>query len=243
MSRLDVFRPLVAALRGGQFKPTIILLASSLLMVSWKYLGSPECYLKHLSPRLALWSDPVAAAAMYSFSMSLFLLGVVPALIVKLAFRESLADYGVQLGYRMRTVRTFLLCAPVVVFAAYLASGDPAVAARYPINESVRNWPRASVFGLHACTYIVFYLGWEFHFRGFLQFGLRESMGEANALLVQVLASTLLHIGTPTSEVYSAIIAGILWGLLAFRTRSLLSGFLQHCLLGITLDWFIVYCG
>jgi membrane protease YdiL (CAAX protease family) len=66
-------------------------------------------------------------------------------------------------------------------------------------------------------------------------------MGSSSALLVQVLASVLLHIGKPTGEIYGSIVGGLLWGLLAYRTRSLLSGMLQHFLLGIALDWFICH--
>ncbi|MCX7428481.1 MAG: CPBP family glutamic-type intramembrane protease, partial [Planctomycetia bacterium] len=65
--------------------------------------------------------------------------------------------------------------------------------------------------------------------------------GDANAVLVQVLASTLLHIGKPGSEAFGAIFGGLLWGVLVYRTRSLLSGLVQHALLGLSLDWFLCY--
>jgi len=239
MSRADLLRPLVAALRGKQFKPTVILLASTLLMATWKWLGSPAYYRDHLSPRLALWHNPEVTAVAYGFLACLFLLGVIPALIVKMVFREKLADYGVQLGHRARTFRTFLACAPVVLLVACVASKGPAIVGYYESHKSAGASP--CMFGFHACMYMAFYLGWEFHFRGFLQFGLQESLGQANAVLIQVLASALLHIGTPVSEMYAAVVVGILWGILAFRTRSLLSGLLQHALLGISLDWFIIY--
>ena len=67
----------------------------------------------------------------------------------------------------------------------------------YPINPSAGKSP--AMFTIHAATYLVFYAGWEFHFRGFLQVGLRDRIGGVNALLVQVLASGLLHIGRPSS--------------------------------------------
>ena len=227
MSRLGPFRPVVAAFRGDQFKPTVILLVSPMLLLTWKYFGDPDA-----------WDDP-ATGAVCSFLLCLLLMGVVPALIIKLVFRERLADYGVQFGDRTRTVRSFLLAAPAFVLAAYLCSRSLVIRDAYPINQNPDM--SAGEFGLHACTYLMFYLGWEFHFRGFLQFGLRDKLGAANALLVQVMASSLLHIGTPCVETYTAILGGILWGLIAFRTRSLLSGLLQHFLLGIALDWFICY--
>lgn len=241
MSLFERFRPVWAAFRADQLRPTVILIASPLLMLTWKYFGSPEYYshLQKLWPWLAPCGDPAAGAAAYHFTLCFLLLGLVPALIVKLLFRQRLADYGVQLGDRARTARSFLLLAPLFVLVAYLSSGNPAIRGEYPINNSAGL--SAGRFGFHACTYILFYLGWEFHFRGFLQFGLRDKLGDANALLIQVMASGLLHIGKPGIETFAAIPAGVLWGILAFRTRSLLSGLLQHFLLGITLDWFICY--
>ena len=239
MNQPEPTRPVRDAFRGNQLKPTVILLSSTLLMLTWWYAGSPEFYRNRLSTRLALCGDPATAAAVYHFGACLLLLGVVPLLIVKLAFRERLRDYGVGLGDRVRSVRSFLVLAPGCVAAAYLASHDPATRDLYPINASAGNSP--AMFGLHACTYLMFYLGWEFHFRGFLQFGLREKLGAANALMVQVMASSLLHLGKSGVESFAAILGGILWGLIAYRSRSLLSGLLQHFLLGMSLDWFLCY--
>ena len=109
---------------------------------------------------------------------------------------------------------------------------------KFPINPQAG--ASAGSFAVHAATYLLFYLGWEFYFRGFMQFGLRQALGDVNTVLVQVLASALLHIGGPASEVYGAIFGGMLWGMLAFRTRSLLSGLVQHYFLGVSLDWFLI---
>ncbi len=227
MSRFPMLQPVADSFRGRQLKPTVILLTAPLLLATWRYF----CYQDR-------WDDP-ATGAVCSFLGCFVLMGLVPALIVKLVFRERLADYGVGLGIPGRTLRTFAFWGPVFVLAGYFASQDPAVLQQYPINPDAGGSPTA--FGLHALTYLLYYLGWEFYFRGFMQFGLRETMGDANALLVQVLVSCLLHIGKPTGEIYGAILGGILWGMLAFRTRSLLSGTAQHLLLGLSLDWFICY--
>jgi len=230
--------PVMAAFRGKQLKPTVILLVSPLLLVVWRCFGSRQFYLDHLAARCA-WGDDPAMAAVYFFFSTFLLLGVVPALVVKLVLRERLADYGVRLGNRDRTVRSSLLLAPLIVLAAYLSSGNAAMAAEYPLNKSAGS--SAATFGLHALTYAFFYIGWEFHFRGFMQSGLRESLGDVNALLIQVMASVLVHIGKPDVETFAAIGGGLLWGILALRTRSLLSGLFQHFLLGLAVDWFICF--
>jgi len=234
-------RSLLAAVRGEQWKPTIILLSSTFLMVTWRYAGSTAFFSRMLerSGRHFELATVATMAAAYSFFACFFLLGVIPLLIVKYVFRERLADYGVQLGDRARTWRMVLIFVPLFLFSGYLSSNNPALRYEYPINTAAGE--STTLFFFHACTYLFFYLSWEFHFRGFLQCGLQKSLGLTNAILIQVMASTLLHIGKPGVETYSAILGGILWGMLAYYTRSLLSGLAQHATLGIALDWFICH--
>ncbi len=239
MTQSNPLDAVLDSLRGDQLKPTVILLSSSVLMLVWWHFGSPDFYLEHCAAYCTLWGDAEVTAAVCSFAACFLLLGVVPIAIIKLLFRERLADYGIRFGIPKYTICSFLILAPMFVLIGYIASLIPAIREYYPINRQMDM--SARLFGFHACAYLLFYLGWEIHFRGFLQFGLRDSLGPVNAVLIQVMASSLLHIGRPTIEVFAAIVAAILWGMLAFYTRSLLSGLLQHAILGISLDWFICY--
>lgn len=232
----SVLRPLIDAVRAPQWKATLILLSSTILMLAWRYVASPEC----LAPWFATGGgDGRVAAAVGSFVGCFVLLGVVPALIVTLVLRERLADYGVGPGVPTRTWVSAAVLVPVFVGIAYAARTDAALLAKFPINP--RAGASAGAFALHAATYFLFYLGWEFHFRGFLLHGLRGSIGDTSAVLLQTMASALLHIGGPAAETFGAIPAGVLWGVVALWSRSLASGLVQHCLLGLALDAFICF--
>ena len=233
---MNFLRPVFDAFRGPQRKPTLILLSSPILLLVWKYYCAPEFPAGKFGDAAG---DARVAGAVFSFLSCFLLLGVLPALAVKLVFRERLRDYGVGLGIPRRTWGYLALLAPVFLLAAYGASTDSQILAKFPINPQAG--ASAAMFALHASTYFLFYLGWEFYFRGFLLFGLRSSVGDVNAVLVQTMASALLHIGGPASETFGAILGGLLWGALALHTRSLLSGLGQHYLLGIGLDWFICF--
>jgi membrane protease YdiL (CAAX protease family) len=97
------------------------------------------------------------------------------------------------------------------------------------------------MFSVHAFSYLVFYLGWEFFFRGYMQSGLEGAFGGWNAILAQTLASCLLHSGKPLGEIYASILGGVVLGIIAWRSRSLLFVILLHWLLGASLDVFISY--
>jgi uncharacterized protein len=232
-------RPLLASLfRGPQLRATVILVLAPFLLLTWKIFGDPK-FLQQVPAGMRLWGDPAATGAVYSFAACFLLMGVIPALVVKFVFRQSLSEYGVQLGNLKRTFRSIAILVPFFILGGYIAAQDSGVMAQYPVNPNAGASPQAFLW--HVAAYFLFYLGWEFFFRGFMQFGLRASIGDANAILVQVLASVLLHIGKPTTECYLSIFGGILWGILALRTRSLLSGLLQHFALGASLDWFLCF--
>jgi membrane protease YdiL (CAAX protease family) len=220
-----------------QFKPVVILLYVVTAVSIWKYFSIP-IPLNSIGSSTGFWLGS------YKLFGAFFLFGLVPMLLVKFLFRERLADYGLRFGIPLRTVRSFLLASPFIVLIAVLTGHHPAFYDVYPFNEAIRpqNFRIGyGIFAIHAVLYIGYYFGWEFLFRGFLQHGISERCGAPTAVLVQTLASTMLHYGHPASEVFGSIIAGIVWGTLSFRTKSILSGFGQHALLGIVLDWTLIF--
>lgn len=171
-----------------------------------------------------------------------FLMGVFPMLIVKFVFREKLSDYGVGWGERTRTIRSFLMLAPIL-FAVGWASGvgdaGRAFYIVYPYNPAAGvSW---TTLILHTVSYFcLYYFAWEFMFRGFLLRGLAPTVGFSTSVWIQVVISTALHFGHPASETFGCIAGGLFWGFLALRTRSIFSSWGQHALLGIALDWSLI---
>jgi len=215
-----------------QWKATLVLLYAALAMIAWKYLTITE--------ELMLGQNRVMAFLLGAHKIfgGFFLFGVIPILIVKRIFREKLADYGLRVGNGRRVLVNSLVFVPLMFMIGLLTGRDPAFWNVYPYNPLVTDAP--TLFFCHALTYLAYYFGWEFFFRGFLQQGLRASMGVCNAVLVQTMASAILHFGHPMSETLGSIVGGLLWGFLALRCRCLWAGFIQHSVLGITLDWFIL---
>jgi len=220
-------------------KPTIILLSAPVILTTFRYYGTKDFYLNHLAPVFSLLGNRELASALYTFSSSLILLGLLPALAVKFIFHESLSHYGFRMGDWKFGAKAFLILGPVMMALTYPSSRMESFVAEYPLYKGAGVSP--PIFIVYSLLYLVYYLGWEFFFRGYMQFGLKGRLGDANAILVQTLASCLLHIGKPDAEIYSSILGGIVWGMVVFRAGSLLPALLLHWLLGISLDAFIIY--
>jgi membrane protease YdiL (CAAX protease family) len=111
----------------------------------------------------------------------------------------------------------------------------PQVRAEYPLSKLVQD--KASLFLLYEFSYILlYYVGWEFFFRGYMLFGLREKFGDTYAILLQVIPSSLLHFNKPEPEFLGSIILGLVLGYLALRTRSILYPIIIHAYIGVSTD-------
>lgn len=222
---------------ANALKPLVVLFYVTAAASVWKYFTLPNL---HVETDFLLGEHKTITA--------IVLFGLIPMGIVRWGFRERLTDYGLSWGKVKFTLRSFCVMAPVVAVIAYWTGFQPAFFDVYPFNETLRlqntgleSRAAVSLFWIHAVFYLGYYFGWEFLFRGFLQHGLTPRCGLPTALAIQTLASTMLHYGHPGMEVFASIVAGLVWGYLAVRTRSILSGFAQHALLGIVLDWTLIY--
>ncbi len=239
VGRFDDSLSLSGLFSGDNKKPAIILLLAPLLLTTVKYYGSNFFYLSELSSSFTLFGDAQRTAELYSFFSSFLLLGLVSLLIIKLVFKEKLSSYGLQLGDWRFGLKALLVLAPIFVLASYTSINNPEFLAQYPIFKGASASP--AMFVSHAFAYLIFYIGWETYFRGFMQFGLRGSFGDWQAILIQTALSCIVHIGKPAGEIYSSILGGLIWGIIAFRARSIVFVILLHWLLGVSLDFFICY--
>lgn len=224
---------------GANKKPTIIFLLTPFILTTWKYYGTKPFYLGNLTSMLVLFGDPQRTAELYTFISAFVLFALVPFLIIKFVFKERISSYGLQLGDWRFGLKAFLVLAPVFALASYFSRNDPEFVAEYPLFKGAAASPAA--FLSHAFTYLFFYIGWETYFRGFMQFGLRQSLGDWQSILVQTSLSCILHIGKPAGEIYGSVIGALVWGIIAFRAQSLLAIILLHWLLGVVLDYSICF--
>ena len=237
MSRFDSSLPLRGLLSGQDRKPALILLWVPLVLTTWRYFGGKPFYLKRLSSHLVLYADLSRSAELYAFLSSFIALGLVSLAIAKFVLREPVASFGIAIGDWRFGLKALAVMAPVLVALGAVAARSPQFLAEYPLDKGA--CASASVFLAHAAAYLAYYVGFEIFFRGLVQFGLRERFGDWNAVLVQTALSCLVHIGKPGGEIYGAIVGGLVFGALAFRSRSVIYIILAHFLLGISLDLFI----
>ena len=214
-------------------KSIIILLYAPVVLTIFIYYGSSGFYNRHFGP--ATGPD----AEYYYFLASFLLLAIIPALIWRLGFGRKFSEMGLSLGNFKYTLIFTLIGVIVMAILAFLSSSDPAFQGEYPLFRGLLTDPAG--LGSYILMYGLYYIGWEFFFRGFMLFGLENSVGKTFSILIQTIPSCLVHIGKPDAEIFSSIIAGLVFGWVAFRCRSIWPLFFSHWALGALLDVFIIY--
>jgi len=156
-----------------------------------------------------------------------------PILVIACLPGQRLADYHVSLRGFLRHLwiygALFLAVSPLVVYA----STTEVFRQNYPFyalaNRSVLD------LVLWELLYAAQFVALEFFFRGFLLHGLRRALG-GNAIFVMIVPYCMIHFGKPFVETLGAIIAGLVLGTLAMRTRSIWGGVVIHICVAVTMD-------
>jgi len=181
-----------------------------------------------------------------------------PLLVIILGLRQEPSQFGLTRGDQRLGLKLFLAAWVAMLPVLYFASRQPVFQHQY-LTGRLHQWmvDFGPVFdGRRVSFPALFYyeLGmgfymfcWEFFFRGFLLFGLiKTRLGPWGGIILQALPFMLLHwspvpgASKPYLEVLSALPGGIILGILAWRTRSFLYGFLIHWAISLTLDLFLL---
>jgi membrane protease YdiL (CAAX protease family) len=220
-------------------KSTILLLLAPLIIITWRYYGSRWLYLSHFAEYFSFFGSAAMTSEWYTYINAFVLLGVSSIVIIKFLFKEKTADYGFQLGDYKFWIPTLLAICVVMVGAGYLASHSPRFIEEYPLYKGAGT--SIGSFLVHAAAYSLLFIGWEMFFRGLLQHGLTGRFGAWGAILVQASLSCILNIGKPTEEIYMSIVASIFWGVLVYRSRSIVPAIVARWVFGVALDFFICF--
>ena len=223
----------------------VVLMAGTLLLLVFHYWGRPQFY---VSSGLIDWvaegfggtlqDHPGVGGYLYWGVTSLLLRTAVPAAVVVWIIKESPRDYG----YRIRGIAKhlpvyaamYLVMLPVLVWASSFAS----FLDYYPFYD--RAAEGGGAFWLYEIGYGLQFVGIEAFFRGFLTFGLAKRFGLLGIPIMTV-PYVMIHFGKPAPEAFAAIIAGLVLGYLALRSKSFVPGVFLHVGVAITMDLLVLW--
>jgi len=222
-----------------------ITVAFSLSMI--KYLGDPKflvAFLKNVgSDSLANSFENLTTInpnaelyrLVYWASNVIFFYVVPPFLLIKFAFKESLAEYGLSFKGAFKDNKIYLIMLLVMIPLVLFFSRTESFQARYPFydlqpGESV--YPNLIIWEI---VYFIQFFALEFFFRGFMVHGTKLRFG-FYSVFVMTIPYCMIHFGKPFPETIAAIIAGVVLGTLSLKSRSIWLGVAIHYSVAITMD-------
>lgn len=176
---------------------------------------------------------------LYHHLATLILFCLVPLALIRFTLKEKVSNFGWQLGdwkFGLKATGISLLVMPFLVYNSSLNEVHHAFySSQFPLTLATSS---VGMFLLWTASYLPHYIGWEFFFRGYVQFGFKKQYGAMMAILLQCILTGLMHIGKPAGETWGALIGGIYFGLLTYRTNSVVWAILFHLYLGLLNTYF-----
>lgn len=167
----------------------------------------------------------------------------IPAAATTLVQPRPLSAWGLSWGRARRDAVWIALGLAGSVALAWAVSRAPEVRAYYPRYALVKTEPLLWIPS--TLLFAAYGLAWETMFRGHLLLALGEaplpSRRAAALLALQTALFAIAHLDKPPLEAWLSIPAGLFFGLLALRTRSVLPGFLLHFAVSTSVNLFCAY--
>lgn len=158
--------------------------------------------------------------------------GIFPVLTILIFLRKNPLDFGLRLGNYKLWLPYVLIFLAIAIPILYFSSDMSSVQGYY---RSHRNFDLLK----YALQMGVYMLGWEFLFRGFMLFGLKEKFKEGS-IIIQMIPFVLLHFGKPEIETISTIFTGLLWGYICYRGKSFWPAYIMHMVINISNKGFVL---
>jgi membrane protease YdiL (CAAX protease family) len=238
-SRIDVdgkrltFRSLI---QQRDPESSFILFIVPIILTFWVYYGKQADFDQLFKGFQGFWNQDFYSTV-YEYLTAFLLMFWIPFFIVRIVFKKRLRDFGLQAGDVKYGLRFVAIAFPFLLWTAYVGSSGTEIQSEYPLASSTMG--HLLLFLVVEMFYLIFYLSWEFLFRGFMLFGLEKRFGAVTSILIQTIPSAIVHIGKPASESFGAIVAGLVFGYLAVRTRSIWYPMILHAVVGIGTDVFV----
>ncbi len=204
------------ALRALDRQTATVLTLAAALAMAHSLWGTRKFFRRELADVVGLPADGLWPEV-YSDLTQVLVGFVIPVAVLALFFRRKPAEMGLGLGDWRLALGIAAIYAPLVAVGCWLLSSTAPFMDKYPgFSGSKDSW---MIFAGYQLSMIIYWIGWEYIWRGFVLFGTRHTLG-VFAIFVQMIPFALLHIRKPPVEAFLSIPGALLLGVVVWRCRS-----------------------
>ncbi len=160
------------------------------------------------------------------------ILGITALLVPVIGLGESPFKYGMSFGIDGETALLILGMGVLIVIINLLRAGKPNNLVQYP-QIRAKQWDLKLLL-LSSFGWVVYLLGYELMFRGFLLYGCIETMGIWPAIAINCAIYSFAHFFKGIGETIGAIPFGVIICVVTLYTGNFMLAFIVHCFLAIS---------
>lgn len=213
----DRFANAIRKLTPAQKQAAIVLIAATVLILLQLTFGTRSFFRTHFAESFAPENRALASWAWW-FGWQGITGFLIPLIILLVWFKWKPSKAGIGLGDWKLALTLAAIYIPLVAIGTWFLSADPAFMGQYPhLRAAAFDW---QMFAIYHCFFLIYWIGWEYIWRGFVLFGTAPAFGPVAAIVIQMVPFAVLHASKPAAEVFLSIIGGLALGALVWRCRS-----------------------
>lgn len=224
---IEEFKKLIVEIRKLSFKEVYIFLSVAFIIFISFTVTNTSFYFRHIGA-------DILSSRIYWLLGDGLIMFLIPVGSVKFIFKEKLSNFGIRLGDVKFGLSTLVLFLLVMLPLVWIVSASESFAETYPQGGRALLHNLPMIMFYEFCV-LIYMLGWEFLWRGYMLFGLKEKFGYYS-ILIQMIPFFILHKGKPELELFGAIFAGIILGIQAWRSNSFIYSWILHWLIMVSID-------
>ena len=170
--------------------------------------------------------------------LGLLILGIFSAIVIMILPGLSLKDCGLGLFFDRPPPWWAYLLVPLILGIGIYSSRTQRNLAMYP-QIRMREWTSGIIL-LSALSWVVFLIGYEFLFRGFLLHVTLKIMPPFPAIALNLSLYALAHVYKGPAETYGAIPVGFFLCYLTLVTGNIWTAVILHSIMALSNEWFSI---
>jgi membrane protease YdiL (CAAX protease family) len=165
-------------------------------------------------------------------------LGVFPAIFILLFPENSLRDFGMGCSWLSAPPWWIVVVLAFILIAGFYSAKQPGNLEMYPQIRN-RQWTYG-LLTLSGLSWVIFLLGYEFLFRGFLLYASLAVMDVWPAIALNCALYTFAHLYKGPGETFGAIPLGLLLCYVTLLTGNIWTAVVIHSVMALSNEWWSI---
>jgi len=172
-------------------------------------------------------------------SLGIIFLGILSALIIILLPGVTIREYGFGFAFQAAPPWWSFLVIPLILVIGFYSSKRAGNLEHYP-QIRAKTWTPGMLV-ISGTSWILFLVGYEFLFRGFLLHASLGMMDAGPAIALNCALYALAHFYKGPGETFGAIPVGILLCYMTLVTGNIWCAVILHSVMALSNEWFSLY--